>query len=148
MPPVIGIDLGTTNSLVACMRDGVPTVLANERGVKLMPSVISIGEQDVMLVGDLARHRRVTAHDRTVFSVKRFMGRTFEDVKDELHLLPFLVQDGESGPVKISLFNREYTPQELSAFILRELKRRGGNLALCTACAAGGLGAAMVLEAE
>ncbi len=124
MPPVIGIDLGTTNSLVACMRDGVPTVLANERGVKLMPSVISIGEQDVMLVGDLARHRRVTAHDRTVFSVKRFMGRSFMDVKDELHLLPFLVQDGESGPVKISLFNREYTPQELSAFILRELKRR------------------------
>jgi molecular chaperone DnaK len=124
MPPVIGIDLGTTNSLVACMRDGVPVVLADERGVKLMPSVISIGEKDVMLVGGLARSRRVSAHDRTVFSVKRFMGRSFDDVKDELHLLPFLVKDGAGGPVKISLLNRAYTPQELSSFILRELKRR------------------------
>ena len=124
MPPVIGIDLGTTNSLVAIMKDGVPTVIPDDRGRPLMPSVISIGEKDVMLVGDLARGRRVSAHDRTVFSVKRFMGRSFDDVKGELHLLPFLVRDGAGGPVRISLFDREYTPQELSAFILRELKRR------------------------
>jgi len=124
MPPVIGIDLGTTNSLVAVMRDGAPDVLSDERGVRLVPSVVSIGERDVMLVGDLARGRQVEAHDRTVFSVKRFMGRSFDDVAGELHLLPFLVSDGGSGPVKVRLFDRDYTPQELSAFILRELKRR------------------------
>jgi chaperone protein DnaK len=124
MPPVIGIDLGTTNSLVAVVRDGEPTVIEDDRGVRLVPSVLSIGEKDVMLVGDLARGRRVSAHDRTVFSVKRFMGRSYEDVKEELHLLPFLVSDGGNGPVKVRLFDRDYTPQELSAFILRELKRR------------------------
>ncbi|MEN8148948.1 MAG: Hsp70 family protein, partial [Planctomycetota bacterium] len=124
MPPVIGIDLGTTNSLVAVMKDGTPTVIEDERGVRLVPSVISIGEKDVMLVGDLAHGRKVEAHDRTVFSVKRFMGRSFDDVRNELHLLPFLVSDGGNGPVKVRLFDRDYTPQELSAFILRELKRR------------------------
>jgi len=123
-PPVIGIDLGTTNSLVATMRDGRPEVLADERGVKLVPSVISVGDEDVMLVGDLARNRMVAAHDRTVFSVKRFMGRTIADVEDELHLLPFLVGDGGDGPLRVRLFDRDYTPQELSGFILRELKRR------------------------
>ena len=122
--PVVGIDLGTTNSLVAVMRDGRPEVISDAHGRRLVPSVISIGEQDVMLVGDLARHRMVAAHDRTVFSVKRFMGRSFDDVKGELHLLPFLVRDADSGPVRIRLFDREYTPQEISAFILRELKRR------------------------
>ncbi len=124
MPPVIGIDLGTTNSLVAVMRDGEPVVVADERGRKLVPSVISVGERDVMLVGDLARHRMVAAHDRTVFSVKRFMGRSIEDVREELALLPFAVTGEESGPVRIRLFDRDYTPPELSAFILRELKRR------------------------
>jgi chaperone protein DnaK len=124
MPPVIGIDLGTTNSLVALMRDGAPEVIEDERGGRLVPSVISVGEKDVMLVGDLAQGRKVAAHDRTVFSVKRFMGRSYDDVADELHLLPFLVSDGGNGPVKVRLFDRDYTPQELSAFILRELKRR------------------------
>lgn len=131
MPPVIGIDLGTTNSLVAVMQDGAPSVIEDERGIRLVPSVISIGEKDVMLVGDLARGRTVEAHDRTVFSVKRFMGRSFDDVKDELHLLPFLVSDGGNGPVKVRLFDRDYTPQELSAFILRELKRRAEAVLGC-----------------
>ncbi|MHC4471673.1 MAG: molecular chaperone DnaK [Planctomycetota bacterium] len=124
MSPVIGIDLGTTNSLVAYMKDGEPVVIGDEAKRRLVPSVISIGDKDVMLVGDLARNRMVSAHDRTVFSVKRFMGRSYEDVEDELHLLPFLVSDADTGPIRIRLFDRDYTPQELSAFILRELKRR------------------------
>ena len=110
MPPVIGIDLGTTNSLVAYMKDGEPAVIANEHGRKLVPSCISIGDEDVMLVGDLARHRRISAHDRTVFSIRRFMGQTFEDVAGEIGLMPFLVTTGDDGgPLRIRLFDREYT---------------------------------------
>ncbi|MCU0727658.1 MAG: molecular chaperone DnaK [Planctomycetes bacterium] len=123
MPPIVGIDLGTTNSLVAYMKDGAPVCIPDERGRTLVPSVISVGEGGLELVGDLARGRRITAHDRTVFSVKRFMGRSLEDVRDELHLLPFGVRE-RGGLLQIRLLDREFTPQELSAFILRELKRR------------------------
>ncbi len=121
--PIVGIDLGTTNSLVAYMKDGAPVCIADAGGRRLVPSVISVGEEDVTLVGDLARHRRVTAHDRTVFSVKRFMGKALADVQGELHLLPFPVRES-GGLVRIRLRDREYTPQELSAMVLRELKRR------------------------
>jgi chaperone protein DnaK len=123
MAPIVGIDLGTTNSLVAVMKDGVPVCIPDERGRTLVPSVISVGEGGIELVGDLARGRRVTAHDRTVFSIKRFMGRSLEDVREELHLLPFGVRE-RGGLLQIRLLDREFTPQELSAFVLRELKRR------------------------
>jgi molecular chaperone DnaK len=139
MGKVVGIDLGTTNSLVAYVRDGAPLVIRDGSGDALVPSVVSLGEDGTIFVGREAQRRLLTAPGRTVYSVKRFMGRSIEDVRDEAALLPFRVgalrqaQAGESdqpkageagGVVRIGLGDREFTPPEISAFVLRELKQR------------------------
>ena len=124
MSQVIGIDLGTTNSLAAYVKDGVPVVIRDESGDGLVPSVVSIGEDGTIFVGREAQRRLLTAPSRTVYSVKRFMGRGIEDVQEDASLLPFTVGGEAGGVVRIGIADREFTPPEISAFVLRELKRR------------------------
>ena len=124
MGKVVGIDLGTTNSLVAYVRDGVPQVIRDESGDGLVPSVVSIGEDGTTFVGREAQRRLLTAPSRTVYSVKRFMGRGIDDVQDEASLLPFTVGGEPGGVVRIGVADRQFTPPEISAFVLRELKHR------------------------
>src|SRR5712691_1000059 len=134
MSKVVGIDLGTTNSLVAFVKDGVPVVIRDPDGNALVPSIVSSDDKTIF-VGREAQRRLLTDANRTVYSVKRFMGKGLEDVREEARLFPFRVggeagaprqAQGESsgGGVRIGLGDREFTPPEISAFILRELKRR------------------------
>ena len=124
MGKVVGIDLGTTNSLVAYVRDGVPQVIRDASGDALVPSVVSLGEDGTFFVGREAQRRLLTSPSRSVYSVKRFMGRGIDDVRDEAELLPFRVGGEAGGVVRIGLHDREFTPPEISAFVLRELKQR------------------------
>jgi Fe-S protein assembly chaperone HscA len=124
MGKVVGIDLGTTNSLVAYVKDGVPVVIHDRAGDALLPSIVSIASDGVIYVGREAQRRLTIDATRTVYSVKRFMGRGIDDVRDEARLLPFRIGGDPAGVVRIGLADREFTPPEISAFILRELKRR------------------------
>src|SRR5262245_27044435 len=124
MSKVVGIDLGTTNSLVAYVKDGVPIVIREKSGDGLVPSVVSVAEDGTVHVGREAQRRLLTAAQRTAYSVKRFMGKGREDVQHEAEHFPFRVGGEAGGVVRIGLADREYTPPEISAFILRELKRR------------------------
>jgi Fe-S protein assembly chaperone HscA len=124
MSKVVGIDLGTTNSLVAYVKDGVPVVIRGRGGDALLPSVVSIDEDQTVFVGREAERRLLTDPGRTVYSVKRFMGKGVHDVADEARLFPFRLAGDPGGIVKIGLGAREFTAPEISAFILRELKHR------------------------
>ena len=124
MGKVVGIDLGTTNSLVAYVHEGTPVVIRDESHDPLVPSVVSLGEDGTIFVGREAQRRLLTAPDRSVYSVKRFMGRGIDDVQGEASLLPFRVGGEPGGVVRIGLADREFTPPEISAFVLRELKHR------------------------
>jgi molecular chaperone DnaK len=124
MSKVVGIDLGTTNSLVAYADEGRPVVVRDDNGDALVPSVVSVGEDGTIYVGREGQRRLLTAPSRSVYSVKRFMGRGIEDVEHEAALLPFWVSGDPGGVVRIGMADREFTPPEISAFILRELKHR------------------------
>jgi len=122
---IIGIDLGTTNSLVAYMENDRPVVIPGEDGSNLVPSVVALDERDQIIVGNPARKYLIETPECAVYSVKRLMGRGVEDVQDELKLFPFrLADDLAPGEVlRIKLGSKTYTPPEISAFILRQLKR-------------------------
>ncbi|MCI0616956.1 Hsp70 family protein, partial [bacterium] len=120
-PLAVGIDLGTTNSLVAYVKDGVPVVMKGPDGKSLVPSIISF-QPDNMFVGAAARNYRLTDATHTVFSVKRLMGRGIDDVRDELEFIPYEVIGHGQEMVKIKINQREYTPPEISSMILKELK--------------------------
>ncbi|RPJ79577.1 MAG: Fe-S protein assembly chaperone HscA, partial [Acidobacteria bacterium] len=124
MSHVVGIDLGTTNSLVAYVKDGVPVIIGDEHGDGLVPSVVSLGADGSIYVGREAQRRLLTDPARTVYSVKRFMGRGIGDVQSEASLFPFSVGGEEGGVVRIGLGDRVLTPPEISALILKELKQR------------------------
>jgi Fe-S protein assembly chaperone HscA len=124
MGKVVGIDLGTTNSLVAYVRDGAPVVIRDSSGDPLLPSIVSVDAAGTVFVGREAQRRLLTDSSRTVYSVKRFMGRGVEDVQGEAHLLPFTVGGDAGGVVRIGVGDKQFTPPEISAFVLRELKRR------------------------
>jgi Fe-S protein assembly chaperone HscA len=121
---VVGIDLGTTNSLVAFVKDGVPAVIRDRGGDGLVPSIVSAAPDGTIYVGREAQRRLLTDAARTVYSVKRFMGKGPDDVREEAGLLPFRVGGEPAGVLKIGLGDSEFTAPEISAFILRELKRR------------------------
>jgi Fe-S protein assembly chaperone HscA len=123
MPKIVGIDLGTTNSLVAIVENGTPRVLPGPDGDRLVPSVTYFDEAGQVLVGNRAKEKMVDRSKNTVFSIKRFMGKGIEDVKADLPLLPFEVSPESEHIVRLKIFGRNYTPPKLSAFILRELKR-------------------------
>ncbi|MEW5982721.1 MAG: Fe-S protein assembly chaperone HscA [Acidobacteriota bacterium] len=124
MSKVVGIDLGTTNSLVAFVRNGAPEVIGDESGDRLLPSVVSIDAGGTVFVGREAQRRLLTDPSRTAYSAKRFMGRGIEDVAGEAKWFPFGVSGLAGGVVHLHLGDRDLTPPEISGFILRELKRR------------------------
>jgi len=123
MSKIIGIDLGTTNSVVAVMEGDQPKVLINSSGNRTTPSVVGFTDKDERLVGQPARHQQVTNPTNTVFSVKRFMGRRHNEVKSEETMVPYGVLGGADDLVKIGVQNEEYTPPEIAAMILGELKK-------------------------
>jgi len=123
MSKIVGIDLGTTNSLVAIVENGVPRVLPGRDGSKLVPSIIHFEEGGEILVGNSAKARLIENPKNTIFSIKRFMGKGLEDVREDLPMLPFEVAGDSEHVIRLKIFGREYTPPQLSAFILRELKQ-------------------------
>src|SRR5438445_2657821 len=122
---IVGIDLGTTNSLVAFMQGDVPVVIPGDDGLNLVPSVVALNENDQIIVGNAARKYLIETPERAVYSIKRLMGRGLEDIREELKLFPFrLAEDLQAGEVlRIKLGQKTFTPPEISAFILRQLKR-------------------------
>jgi len=122
---IVGIDLGTTNSLVAFMQGDTPVVIPGEDGLTLVPSVVALDERNQIIVGSAARKYLIETPERAVYSIKRLMGRGVEDIQEELKLFPFrLAEDLQPGEVlRIRLGDKTYTPPEISAFILRQLKR-------------------------
>src|SRR5690348_2690274 len=122
---IVGIDLGTTNSLVAFMERDTPVIIPGEDGSHLVPSLVALDERDQIIVGNPARKYLIETPERAVYSIKRLMGRGIEDIQEELKLFPFrLAENQKSGEVlRIRLGDKEFTPPEISAFILRQLKR-------------------------
>src|SRR5947209_8048540 len=119
---IIGIDLGTTNSVVAVMEGAEVKVIANQEGLRLTPSVVAFTDKGERLVGDPAKRQAVTNPKRTVYSIKRFMGRRHSEVEAEEKLVPYQVVGGRDELVKVRIDDKEYTPPEVSAMILRKLK--------------------------
>lgn len=124
---VVGIDLGTTNSLVAYMDGDTPRVIADGTGDKLVPSVVSILNDEVALVGLEAKHHLLTDTDKTVYSVKRLMGKSFADIEKDTHLLTYRFAPQREGLVRIQIGDKAYTPIEFSAMILKELRKRADD---------------------
>ena len=123
MAKTIGIDLGTTNSVVAVMEAGEPKVLINSSGNRTTPSIVAFTDKGERLVGQPAKHQQVTNPKNTVFSIKRFMGRRHSEVLAEEKIVPYQVAGGADDPVKVGVRDKEYTPQEISAMVLGELKK-------------------------
>ena len=123
MAKIIGIDLGTTNSVVAVMEGSAPKVLVNSSGSRLTSSVVGFTDKSERLVGQIARHQQVTNPENTVFSIKRFMGRRHDEVSSEEKIVPYNVIGGSEELVKVKVHDKEYTPPEVSAMILQDLKK-------------------------
>src|SRR5258706_10973758 len=123
MGKVIGIDLGTTNSCVAVMEGGEPTVIANAEGFRTTPSVVAFSKSGERLVGLVARRQAVTNPKNTIYSIKRFMGRKFDEVESERKLVPYEVVRGENADVRVQVGGKEYSPAEISAMILQKMKQ-------------------------
>jgi molecular chaperone DnaK len=122
MSKIIGIDLGTTNSVVAVMEGGEPVVITNPEGARLTPSVVAFTKTGERLVGQVAKRQAVTNPENTVFSIKRFMGRKFDEVNEEMKMVPYRVVRASNGDARISA-GKEYSPPEISAMILQKLKQ-------------------------
>src|SRR5947209_724189 len=124
MSKIVGIDLGTTNSLVATVDSGIPLVIADAEGKRLTPSVVHVPAAHAQpIVGQAANHLRVLRPAETVYSVKRFMGRRGADLSQEEMLVTYPVTGQDAGPVTMNIHGRSYTPEEISAEILKKLKR-------------------------
>jgi len=123
MAKIIGIDLGTTNSVVAVMEGTAPKVLINSSGSRLTPSVVGFTDKGERLVGQIARHQQVTNPENTVFSIKRFMGRRHSEVSSEEKIVPYKITGSPEELVKVQVRSKEYTPPEISAMVLQDLKK-------------------------
>src|SRR5688500_16894059 len=123
MAKIIGIDLGTTNSVVAVMEGDQPKVLINAQGSRLTPSVVGFTDKGEVLVGQVAKHQQVTNPKNTIFSIKRFMGRRHSEVAQEEKMVPYEIVGGAEEYVKVRVRGKEYTPEQVSSFILQELKK-------------------------
>jgi molecular chaperone DnaK len=122
MSKIIGIDLGTTNSVVAVMQGGEPVVIPNQEGGRTTPSVVAITKTGERLVGQVAKRQAVTNPENTVYSIKRFMGHRFDEVAEETKRVPYKVTKGPHDDARVEIFGKAYTPPELSAMILQKLK--------------------------
>jgi molecular chaperone DnaK len=123
MSKIIGIDLGTTNSVVAVMEGGEPVVITNPEGSRLTPSVVAFTKSGERLVGQVAKRQAVTNPENTVFSIKRFMGRRFDEVSEEMKMVPYTVVSVPNGDVRVKIGNDEYAPPQISAMVLQKLKQ-------------------------
>jgi molecular chaperone DnaK len=123
MGKMIGIDLGTTNSVVCIMEGKEPKVITNEEGGRLTPSVVAFDDKGEVLVGQIARRQAITNPENTVYSIKRFMGRRFEEVGDETRRVPYKIVKAANGDAGVELRGKRYSPPEISARILGKLKR-------------------------
>ena len=123
MSKIIGIDLGTTNSVVAVMEGGEPVVITNAEGSRITPSVVGFTKSGERLVGQVAKRQAVTNPENTVFSIKRFMGRKFDEVSEEMKMVPYSVAGASNGDVRVKAGGKEYSPPEISAMILQKLKQ-------------------------
>ena len=119
---IIGIDLGTTNSVVAVMEGGQPVVIPNQEGGRTTPSVVGFAKSGERLVGQVAKRQAVTNPENTIYSIKRFMGRRFDEVSEETKLVPYKVVRGENGDARVEAVGAKYAPPEVSAMILGKLK--------------------------
>src|SRR5689334_4510020 len=122
MNKIIGIDLGTTNSVVAVMEGGQPAVIPNQEGGRTTPSVVGFTKSGERLVGQVAKRQAVTNPENTIYSIKRFMGRRFNEVNEEMKLVPYKVVAGENGDARVEINGKRYSPPEISAMILTKLK--------------------------
>ncbi|HEV2382606.1 MAG TPA: molecular chaperone DnaK [Terriglobia bacterium] len=122
MAKIIGIDLGTTNSVVAVMEGGSPTVIANPEGGRTTPSVVAFTKAGERLVGQVAKRQAITNPENTIYSIKRFMGRRFSEVQNEIKTVPYKVVSGQNGDVRVVAQGKEYPPPEISAMILQKMK--------------------------
>jgi molecular chaperone DnaK len=124
---IIGIDLGTTNSVVAIMEGGEPKVIINEEGSRLTPSVVAFTKEGEVLVGQVAKRQAIINPENTIYSIKRFMGRRWDEVQEELKRIPYKVVRGPNETLRVVVRDKEYSPQQLSAFILQKLKKAAEN---------------------
>ena len=123
MSKIIGIDLGTTNSVVAVMEGGEPVVITNSEGGRTTPSVVAFTKDGNRLVGQVAKRQAVTNPENTLYSIKRFMGRKFDEVQDEIKQVPYKVEKASNGDVRISVEGKQYSPPEIAAMVLQKLKQ-------------------------
>ncbi|UCF80082.1 MAG: molecular chaperone DnaK [Acidobacteriota bacterium] len=119
---IIGIDLGTTNSVVSVMEGDKPTVIANQEGARTTPSVVAFSEDGERLAGQIAKRQAVTNPENTIYSIKRFMGRRFSEVAEEMKIVPYKVVEEKNGDVRVEARGKKYSPPEISAMILKKLK--------------------------
>ena len=122
MSKILGIDLGTTNSCMAVMENGKPVVIPNAEGSRTTPSVVAFTKSGERLVGAMAKRQAVTNPSQTVFSIKRFMGRKYSEVKADMDMVPYKVVEGKNGDACVEIDGKTYTPPEISALILQKLK--------------------------
>src|ERR1700737_3489401 len=122
MGKIIGIDLGTTNPVVAVMEAGQPTVIPNQEGARTTPSVVAFTKSGERLVGQVAKRQSITNPENTIFSIKRFMGRRYEEVSEEMKMVPYKVVRGDNGDARVEIMGKKYSPPEISAMILGKLK--------------------------
>ncbi len=123
MSKIIGIDLGTTNSCVSVLEGGEPTVITNPEGGRTTPSVVAFSKDEDRLIGQTAKRQAVTNPENTIFSIKRFMGRTFKEVGNEISEVPYVVDKNSKGAVIVKANGKDYTPPEISAMVLQKLKQ-------------------------
>ena len=123
MSKIIGIDLGTTNSCVSVMEGNEPVVIPNSEGKRTTPSIVAFVEDGERKVGDPAKRQAITNPEKTIFSIKRFMGESFSKSKNEHDRLPYKLVKGAKDTIKVKIDDREYTPQEISAMTLQKMKK-------------------------
>ncbi len=123
MSKVIGIDLGTTNSCVAVMEGGQPVVIPNSEGGRTTPSVVAFTKNNERLVGTVAKRQAITNPNNTIYSIKRFMGRRYQEVNQEIKLVPYKITEASNGDARVSIEGKEYPPPEISAMILQKMKQ-------------------------
>ena len=122
MSKVIGIDLGTTNSVVSVMEGGDPVVIPSAEGGRTTPSVVAFTKDGERVVGQVARRQAVTNSENTIFSIKRFMGRKYDEVQQEIKLVPYKVIRASNGDVWVEVKGKQYSPPEISAMILQKMR--------------------------
>jgi molecular chaperone DnaK len=123
MSKIIGIDLGTTNSVVAVMEGGKPVVISSAEGSRTTPSVVAFSDKNELLVGQVAKRQAITNPENTISSIKRFMGRRMEEVNEEMKMIPYRVVAGSANAVKVRIRGKEYSPEQISAYVLQKMKQ-------------------------